>query len=99
MAEQSKLNVTTVINESPIGGFQILVFTICLLVVMCDGHDTQALAYVAPSLAHEWKLSPATFGPVFATVLLGSMAGAMLLGYLGDRFGRQTALLFRVIGF
>src|ERR1700750_1118543 len=99
MAEESKLNVTTVINESAIGGFQILVFTICLLVVMCDGFDTQAVAYVAPSLAHEWKLSPATFGPVFAAVLLGSMAGAMLLGYLGDRFGRKWTLCFSVIVF
>ncbi|HEY6831351.1 MAG TPA: MFS transporter [Pseudolabrys sp.] len=99
MAGDSKLNVTTVIDESPIGGFQILIFTICLLVVMCDGFDTQAVAYVAPSLAHEWKLAPATFGPVFAAVLLGSMVGAMLLGYLGDRFGRKWTLCLSVIVF
>jgi AAHS family 4-hydroxybenzoate transporter-like MFS transporter len=84
--------VSAVINDSPIGRFQYLIFSISMLIMMCDGFDTQAVAYVAPSLAAEWKLAPGSFGPVFAAVLLGAMVGAFLFGYLADRFGRSRIL-------
>jgi AAHS family 4-hydroxybenzoate transporter-like MFS transporter len=92
MASAATVDVSAVINESPIGRFQYLIFFISMLIMMCDGFDTQAVAYVAPSLAAEWKLAPGSFGPVFAAVLLGAMVGAFLFGYLADRFGRSRIL-------
>jgi AAHS family 4-hydroxybenzoate transporter-like MFS transporter len=92
MASAATVDVSAVINDSPISRFQYLIFFISMLIMMCDGFDTQAVAYVAPSLAAEWNLAPGSFGPVFAAVLLGAMVGAFLFGYLADRVGRSRTL-------
>jgi AAHS family 4-hydroxybenzoate transporter-like MFS transporter len=78
MIDNASVDVAAIINEAEISRFQYLIFSICILIIMCDGFDTQAVAYVAPSIASEWKLAPGSFGPVFAAVLLGAMAGDIL---------------------
>lgn len=85
MADNTRINAGAVINDSPISRFQCAIFAICILITMCDGFDVQAAAYTAPSMASEWKLALGSFGPVFAAVLLGSMLGALVFGYLGDK--------------
>jgi MFS transporter, AAHS family, 4-hydroxybenzoate transporter len=92
MADTATVNVSAVIDAGAISWFQYRMLFILMLVIMGDGFDTQAAAYVAPSLAAEWNLPPGSFGPVFAAVLLGAMLGAFLFGYLADRIGRSRTL-------
>jgi len=72
---------------------------LCALVAMLDGFDTQAISYVAPSIAEAWKLDVAALGPVFALGLLGLTIGAFTLSPLADRYGRRTVILISVLTF
>ena len=78
---------------------QLAVVALCALVVVFDGYDTQAIAYVAPRIAHEWKVASASFGPIFSAGLLGLAGGNLFLGPLADRFGRKSVILAAVAVF
>jgi MFS transporter, AAHS family, 4-hydroxybenzoate transporter len=99
MTKDAAIDVAQVINESPISRFQYVVFATCILIMMCDGFDTQAVAYVAPSIVSEWKVAPSSFGLVFSAVLLGAIIGALGFGYLADKVGRKKTLIGCVVLF
>lgn len=97
MAENAQImNVDRLIDEGRWTSFQTLTVGLCAAVVVLDGFDTQAIAYVAPVLAKSWGLTPAAFGPVFAAGLVGMMVGALSLGPIADRRGRKLAILVSV---
>ena len=63
------------IDNSPVGALQVSTFALCLLCLIMDGFDVQALGYVAPAIIAEWKIAPALLGPVFAASNFGVLAG------------------------
>jgi MFS transporter, AAHS family, 4-hydroxybenzoate transporter len=96
MNKQAQVNVASVIDESSINSFHVAIFSLCFIIMMIDGFDTQAVAYVAPSLAAEWKVAPSAFGVFFSAALLGSIIGGLLFGYIIDKFGRRRSLVICV---
>ncbi|OUE24383.1 MFS transporter [Clavibacter michiganensis] len=59
-----------------------------------DGMDGAIIAFVLPSIAGVWDLSPAQLGLVGSATPLGFFFGAILSGWLGDRFGRKRVMLW-----
>jgi MFS transporter, AAHS family, 4-hydroxybenzoate transporter len=93
------IDVPRCIDQHPIGAFQIGVALICAAVLFIDGFDTQAIGYVAPALAQEWKLARGALGPVFSAGLFGLMIGALIFGTVADRIGRKRIIVLSTIAF
>ena len=73
--------------------FQVRAVAVCLLINALDGFDILVIAFLAPEIAQQWRLSPDTLGILLSAGLAGMTAGSLLLSPLADRYGRRPAIL------
>ena len=99
MSETHPTDIAAFIEAQPIGRGQLRLVALCAAVLFLDGFDTQAIGYVAPSIARDWNLPRAALGPVFSASLFGLMLGALALGPLADRIGRKTIVVLSTAAF
>jgi AAHS family 4-hydroxybenzoate transporter-like MFS transporter len=93
------IDVGRFFDSRPLSKFQIRAICLCALVIALDGFDAQALGFVAPALAKDWKLAPGALGPVFGAGLFGIMLGSLIFGALADYFGRKWLVVAGVLVF
>lgn len=92
-------SIPEVLDKAPLSAYQWLVFSLCFLVAIFDGFDTQAIAYTGPALMEAFGLKPGELAPVMSAGTLGMAIGAMALGLFGDRLGRRPAIMGAVLLF
>jgi len=97
--QRSEVDVTRLIDESPLSGFQIGIILCCALVSALDGVDTQSIGVAAPFIAAGLGIKMPDFGPIFSAALLGATIGAATFGPLADRLGRKRLLVFATVLF
>lgn len=94
-----KITFSQAVSAGPVRLFQLTVVAMVLLVLVLDGMDAQALGLVVPSIIAEWGVDRAEFGTSLTASLLGAGIGALLGGWLGDRFGRVNMLFASALFF
>lgn len=96
------VDVQQLLEEQPVGRFQILVLLMCMFIVTLDGLDIVMVGFIAPALSSAWAIPRDAFGPVMSGGLLGLAFGALFqaagtvgslaIGWQMDRFNPHRAL-------
>jgi AAHS family 4-hydroxybenzoate transporter-like MFS transporter len=89
----TKVNLSELLENSPIGPLQIQVFVLCMLCLIMDGFDVQAMGYAGPALVENWGIGRPALGPVFAAANFGVLVGSLLFTMLADLIGRRPVIL------
>ncbi|AKP68468.1 MFS transporter [Companilactobacillus ginsenosidimutans] len=64
-----------------------------------DAADVGLLSFIMPLIKKEWALTPGQLGSVGAITTVGMMIGAILFGYLADRFGKKNIIIITLLVF
>jgi AAHS family 4-hydroxybenzoate transporter-like MFS transporter len=99
MAPRNRINVSTVLSDSRIGPLQIRVFVLCMLCLVMDGFDVQALGYAAPPIIRELGLPASALGAVFSVSNFGVLIGSLVFSSLADRIGRRPVIIAMTLFF
>jgi putative MFS transporter len=87
------------LDEAPIGRRFLILMGAVMVGAILDLFDFFLIAFVVPILNDEWSL---TFGQATAMLLsagFGAIAGSIVWGRLGDRYGRRRPLIAGLIIF
>jgi len=96
---QNTARISEIIDSAKISPYQILILTLCFLIVLLDGFDTAIIGYIAPALREEWGLLPAQLSPAFGAGLFGLLIGSLVFGPVADAIGRKRVLLVSILIF
>ncbi len=87
------VSIDDLVDGQRIGGFNLNLLLWSFLAMFADGYDIGALSFAQPVLERLWHVPKEAFGPASSASLFGILLGAPLLGFVGDRYGRKTAIL------
>lgn len=93
MSEQKFVDISTVVEKQRLSRFLVQLIMISWIVTFFDAFDITVIAYAAPYLAPQFHLTKLLMGKVFSAGLFGTIIGAFLFGYIGDKIGRRRAIL------
>lgn len=91
--------LSEIIDQQKVGRYQKFILLTCLLLMIMDGYDIQAMAYAAPLIMDQWSIDKPMLGVVFSASLFGLFIGSLILSSLSDRFGRRPILLISTFCF
>lgn len=82
-----------------IGPLRLRVYTLCLLALVMDGFDLQAMGYAAPYVLREWQITSVQLASVFVAANVGVLIGCVTFSVIADRIGRRPVLVVATLLF
>lgn len=95
----STRNHLTIIDQSRVSSFHMILFIWLFLIIMFDGYDVVVYGSIVPLLIEEWGISKVTTGAIGSFTVIGTAIGGFFFGYLSDKIGRKNIIIFTVILF
>ena len=92
-------SVGEVIDQRPLGMFQIWTIVLCGLVLVMDGYDGFTMSYVTTPVSKVTHIPIHSFGPILAASLIGLMIASMATGPIADRIGRKWVIILSELTF
>ena len=86
-------NVVARIERLPTSWWHVKTRIIIGVATFFDAFDALAIATVLPVLVPLWKLTPPEIGLMISAGFLGQLIGALLFGWIGERYGRMPAII------
>ena len=93
MGGETEIQVSRLLDEHGLGSFQIRMLVWSILIALIDGYDIGAIAFAAPHLVADWHVPPGDLKWVLTASNIGVLFGSQIFGWIGDRYGRKTALI------
>jgi putative MFS transporter len=87
------------IERLPTSWWQIRTRIIVGVATFFDAFDSLAIATVLPVLVPMWKLSGQDVGFLISAGFVGQLLGALLFGWVAERYGRMPAMIWSIATF
>jgi MFS transporter, AAHS family, 4-hydroxybenzoate transporter len=95
----AQVELGELIETQKFGRFAVVLMTFASITMFLEGFEMQLVGYAAPVMIKALGVDRAAFGSIFGAGNFGFMIGALMLGNLGDRFGRRRLILSGVLLF
>jgi putative MFS transporter len=95
-ASSSIETIVARLERLPPSSWQVKTRIIVGVATFFDAFDALAIASVLPVLVPLWKLSPDQIALMISAGFLGQLIGALLFGWLAERHGRMTAMIWSI---
>jgi putative MFS transporter len=89
-------NVVARIERLPTSWWHVKTRIIVGVATFFDAFDALAIATVLPVLVPMWKLTGPEIGLLISAGFLGQLIGALLFGWIAERFGRMPAMIWSI---
>ena len=100
MTDEKTVDISRLIDERGLTRFNLGLLACAFLIIVVEGYDLQAIGVAVPLLVSAWRVTDrAAVGPVLSATLVGGIAGALVFGAFGDRFGRKWAIVLSLFLF
>ncbi len=98
MAKEQVFDISRFIDERPMNRFNAMIVIFCFFIILFDGYDIGTVGSAGPAIVKLWGLkSMAGLGMAFSAALFGILFGSMILGWIGDRYGRRVAIVLSLL--